>query len=148
MSTRKILLNCLRRNEKYHKIARMAPLYCSRMSGPHCNCTDILTVNITGPSFHNIIMSFHGSKNNIASMGVFLHLRHIFARSSNKANFVWFGIAKMVVDTNLAHPISISARLPGTHISGSTAIFVFTSRLKITVLWHIMFSKSQNSTTS
>ena len=32
----------------------MAPLYWSRVSGPYCNCIDISTVNIRGPSFHNI----------------------------------------------------------------------------------------------
>ena len=47
------------------------------MSGPHCNCIDIPTVNIRGPSFHNIIMNFYDSLNNIASMAAFLHL-HIF----------------------------------------------------------------------
>ena len=39
----------------------MAPLNWSRMSGTHCSCIDILTVNIEGPSFHNIIMSFYDS---------------------------------------------------------------------------------------
>ena len=34
----------------------------------------ITTVDIRGPSFHNIIMSFYDSLNNIESMGVFLHL--------------------------------------------------------------------------
>ena len=47
-----------RRNEKNQKFVMMAPLCRSRMSGPHCNYTDIPTVNIRGPSFHNIIMSF------------------------------------------------------------------------------------------
>ena len=50
-----------RRSEKNHRFAMMAPLYCSRMSGPHCNCIDIPTVNIRGSSFHNIIMSFYDS---------------------------------------------------------------------------------------
>ena len=52
----------------------MAPLHWSHISGPHCNYIDIPTFNIRGPSFHNIIMSFCDSSNNIASMGVFLHL--------------------------------------------------------------------------
>ena len=42
------------RNEKNNKFVIMAPLYCSRISGPHCNCIDIPTVNVGGPSFHNI----------------------------------------------------------------------------------------------
>ena len=39
----------------------MAPLYCSGMSGPHCDYIDIPTVNIRGPSFRKIIMSFYDS---------------------------------------------------------------------------------------
>ena len=55
----------------------MVPLYWLLMSGPHCNYIDIPTVSIRGPSFHNIIMSFYDSKNNIASMGVYLHIVEI-----------------------------------------------------------------------
>ena len=39
----------------------MAPLLLSRMSGPHCKYIDIPTVNIRGPSFHNITMNFYDS---------------------------------------------------------------------------------------
>ena len=52
----------------------MAPLYCSCMNEPHCNCIDIPTVNIGGPSFYNIIMSFYDSSKNIKSMGAFPYL--------------------------------------------------------------------------
>ena len=44
-----------------HKFMMMNPLYWSRMSGPHCNCIDIPTVNTRWPSFHNTIMSFYDS---------------------------------------------------------------------------------------
>ena len=43
-----------RRNEENSKFMIMAPFYWSRMSGPHCNCIDIPTVNIREPSFYNI----------------------------------------------------------------------------------------------
>ena len=52
----------------------MAHFFRSHMSGPHSNCIETPTVNIRGPSFHNIIMSFYDSWGDIASMGVFLHL--------------------------------------------------------------------------
>ena len=42
-----------------HMFAMMAPL--SRMSVTHCNCIDIPTATIRGPSIHNIIMSFYDS---------------------------------------------------------------------------------------
>ena len=35
----------------------IAPLYWSRLSRPHCNCIDIPTVDIRGPSFHNLSFS-------------------------------------------------------------------------------------------
>ena len=52
----------------------MTSFYWSRMSGPHCNYIDTPIVDIRGPSFHTIIMSFYDYYNNIASMGVFLLL--------------------------------------------------------------------------
>ena len=39
----------------------MAPLYWLRMSGFHYNYIDIPTVNIRGPSFQYIIISFNDS---------------------------------------------------------------------------------------
>ena len=64
-----------RTNEKNHKFTMMALL--SNMSGPHCNCIDIPIVNIRGPSFHNIMMSFYDSENNIASTGAFRNLCYL-----------------------------------------------------------------------
>ena len=52
----------------------MAPLSWSHMSRAHCNYIDIPTVAFRGPSFHNIIMSFYDSYNDISSMGAFLLL--------------------------------------------------------------------------
>ena len=49
--------------------------------GPHGNCIEIPTFNIRGPSFYNNnIMSFYDSQNNIASMGIFLHLNKYICR--------------------------------------------------------------------
>ena len=78
---------CRRRNEENHKFAMMAHLYFSCVSGPHCNCIEIPTVNITLGDFLCISTPNKGQLNPL--FHIFAEFRPIVHRVVARQSPFW-----------------------------------------------------------